>query len=393
MTGPERKGDGGVNERRGDLSDFLFVLLKRRRFLVWNTVVVTAAALVISLLLTPMFTATTTILPPQEEGNALMGLGSLLQRFDLTQLNLTGATSSAQLYVAILKSRTVADSMVTRFDLVERYDVPNVERARKVLAAYTGVSLGSTGMIEVSVKDESPDTAAVMANTYVEILDRLNQTIRTTEGRRTRMFIEERLAVNRDSLRAAEEGLMAYQEEHPGMAVPPEAMSAAGAAADLLAQRVVLGYELELMKATLQPGSAPLAQKEAEVNALDRQLRALPAMGLEMARRYRDFKVQEKVFELLTAQLVAASIKEHKDITTVDVLDVAVPPVRKSSPRRGLITALAFVLSLVVGLVMAVSMEALERYRLSDDPRMRSVVKPGSLLDRILFGRRVEPGS
>ena len=107
-----------MTEKRGDLSDFLFVVLKRRRFLMWNTVIVTVAALVISFLLTPRFTATTTILPPQEDGSGIMGLGNLLSRFDISQLGITGATSSAQVYVAILKSRTVADSLVTQYELV-----------------------------------------------------------------------------------------------------------------------------------------------------------------------------------------------------------------------------------------------------------------------------------
>ena len=379
-----------MSRNRGDFSDFLYVVLKRRRFLVWNTVIVTLAVLVISFLLTPMFTASTSILPPQEEDQGLLGLGGLLQQFHLPQLGLTGATSSAQVYVAILKSRTVADSVVARFDLVERYRAKNAARARRKLVRRTAVHLAPTGVIRVSVKDEKPAVAADMANAYIQVLDVLNRTLRTTEGRRVRRFLEKRLAVTRDSLRAAEEKLVEFQEKHPGMALPPEALATTGAAADLLAKRVLLGYQLELLQASLQPGAAPLMEKQAEVRALDRQLGALPDLSLEMGRRYRDFKVQEKVFELLTAQYESARLKEHKDIPTVDVLDRAVPPDRKSFPRRGLLTALAFVLSIVVGLIVAAVLETLERMNLGDDHRLHSLVRPGSLLARVLFGTRAE---
>ena len=56
---------------------------------------------------------------------------------------------------------------------------------------------------------------------------------------------------------------------------------------------------------------------------------------------------------LAEAQLEAARIKENKDVTTVDVLDIAVPPDRRSFPRRGLMTGLALVVSSLIGVLIA----------------------------------------
>ncbi len=162
--------------------------------------------------------------------------------------------------------------------------------------------------------------------------------------------------------------------------------ASAGAAADLMAQRIAMGYELELMRSTLSAGAPPLVRKETEVAALDSELGGVPDLGMEMARRYRDFKVQEKVFELLSAQLEAARIKESKDVTTVDVLDSAVPPDRRSFPRRGLMTGLAFLVSTLLGVLTAVGLEILGHIRLADDQRFRSAITPGGFLDRVLFG-------
>ena len=374
-----------MTEKRGDLSDLLLILIKRRRFIILNTLVVSLLALGATFLMTPRFTAMTTLFPPKSEGEGLMNLSSLLQRFDISQLGLTGATTSAQVYVAILKSRTLTDLIVRDFDLVDHYEVKKEATARRLLIGSSDVGLSSTGVIQISVTDDDPALAARLANAYVAGLDSLNQVLRTGEGRRSRVFVEERLTATRERLRAAEDSLLAFQERHPGLAIPPDVAASAGAAADLMARRITLGYEMDLLQTTLQPGAAPLVRKEEELRALDRQLGQIPSLGMDMGRLYRDFKVQEKVFELLSAQLESARIREAKDVTTVDVLDVAVPPDRRSFPRRGLITGFAFLLSFLLAVVVAVSLDVMERLRVDEDPRFRSAVPPGSLLDRLLF--------
>jgi tyrosine-protein kinase Etk/Wzc len=375
-----------MTEPRNDLAEFFLMLLRRRRFLVWNTLVVTLLVLGITFVLTPRFTAVTTILPPQSEGEGLMGLSGLLQRFDLAQLSLTGATSSAQVYVAILKSRTVGDTLVARHDLVRHYKVKTAASAERALRGKTNVKLASSGVIQVSVTDKDRDLAATLANAYVVELDRLSRALRSSDGKRTRIFIEERIEATQTRLTAAEDSLLVFQKQHPGMVVPPEVAASAGATADLMAQRIAVGYELELLRSTLSASAPPLVRKETEVAALDSELGGVPDLGMEMARRYRDFKVQEKVFELLSAQLEAARIKESKDVTTVSVLDTAVPPDRRSFPRRGLMTALAFLVSLLLGTLIAVGLEILTLVRVADAARFRSTIPPGGFLDRLLFG-------
>lgn len=378
-----------MTEKRGDLGDFIYILLKRRKFLFWNTFIVTVLVMGGSLLLPLRYTATAILLPPKEDtGSSLLALGSLAQRFDLANVPLTGVTSSAQVYLAILRSRTVADSLIAEFHLVDRYKVKNMEMARRALGGASKFELASAGLISISVEDKDPKVAAEMANAFVRHLDRINRTMRMSEGRRTRIFIQGRLEDTREQLHAAEDSLLAFKQSHPGVVLPDDVTAAAGAAANLMAQRISVGAELDVLRNSLYPNAPALSGKEREVKALDAELKHLPRMELELGRRYREFKIQERVFELLTAQFEQAQIQENRDITTVDVLDPAIPPVRKSSPHRGIMTMIAFVLSSVVGVVIVISQETLAALRLRDDSRLRTVVRPGSLLDRLLFGRR-----
>src|SRR6202040_1248977 len=63
----------------------------------------------------------------------------------------------------------------------------------------------------------------------------------------------------------------------------------------------------------------------------------LPAVSLEYARKLREVKYHETLFELLAKQYEAARIDEGKAAPLIQVVDRAVPPDRKSGPHRSLI--------------------------------------------------------
>src|SRR5438309_1253852 len=73
--------------------------------------------------------------------------------------------------------------------------------------------------------DRSPQRAADMANAYLESLDRFNVEKRNTTAHRTRVFLQTRTAETDSLLRAAEEALRRYQEQHRTVA-PASAGSA-----------------------------------------------------------------------------------------------------------------------------------------------------------------------
>lgn len=374
-------------EKLGDLSGFLYLILKHRKFLIWNTVVVSSLVLAGSFLLPVRYRATATILPPEKDNKDVLGLGSVLQSFDVSKITLTGVSSNAQIYLAVLKSRTVADSMIDQFHLLERYKARNPEVARRRLGSASAFKLTSNGLIQVSVEDQQPQTAADMANAYVQYLDQLNRTLRMGEGRQTRIFVEDRLKATEARLRSAEDSLLAFKEKHPGIVLPDNVVASETATAGLLAQRITIGAELDELRAWFLPSAPMLVQKERAVTAFDRQLGNLPVLELELGRLFRNFKIQEKVYELLTSQFEEARIRENRDVATVEVLDSAIAPLRKSFPHRGFMTMAACLFSMVAGVLLVVCMESLGRMKLARDPRIRSVVRPGSLLDRVLFGQ------
>lgn len=335
--------------------DLLQVVRSRFRLLALNVLAVTLAALAISLILPKWYTARAVLLPPTDDD-----MGSSIASFmprGIGSFRVPGAPTLGDVFVSVLKSRTVADKIVARFDLTKRYKQRDQERAVRVLASHVRFQVGEEGTIAIRVEDRDPKIAAAMANAFVEELDRFNRLTRTSSGSRTRAFIEERLAITRTDLAAAEESLREYQQSRNLAAISPASRSDAEVGAGLMARKVALEVQLQVLQRSLAANSEEVRRVREELGAIERQVGGLPRAGVEIMRLWRDVKVQEQIFELLTAQLEEARIRETRDTPTVQVLDPASVPLHKSRPKRALIVLAGFVLGLAGSVSAALLLE------------------------------------
>lgn len=336
--------------------DLMQVLRRRRRFLALNVLATTVLALVIALLLPRWYTGRAVLLPPLEDDLGSSMVSQLLPR-GIGSLRMPGAPTLADVFVAVLKSRTVADRIVRRFDLVRRYKVSDGEKAVKELQQHVKFQVGDEGTIAILAEDRDPRTAAAMANAYVEELDRFNKETRTTSAQRTRAFIEQRLDVAKRDLAAAEDLLRDYQQRRRLPALSPSDRSEAEMGAQLLAQRTALEVRLHVLRQSLAENSEEVRRVREELTAIDRQVGGLPRAGLDVARLWREVKVQEQVFELLTSQLEEARIRETRDTPTVQVLDRAEPAIHKSRPKRSVIVIAGLLIGLAGSAAAALLLE------------------------------------
>jgi uncharacterized protein involved in exopolysaccharide biosynthesis len=318
------------------------------------TLAITATLVVgaIAFLLPPWYRADAEILPPVEEDTGL-GISSLLRGAGVPGIKVPTQVTPADVFMVVLESRHINEEIVQRYDLKRLYKKKLMVDTVKELLSHARFKLTVAGTIQISVEDRDPKRAAAMANTYVELLDQFNRQSRMSKGRRTRMFIEKRLADNRADLAAAESRLVEYQARHKTVALSSTASSAVQEAARLVARRMALEVRLGVIQ-SYSRGSEEELQISQEIAQIDRQMSALPETGLELARLVRDVKVQEQVFDLLTAQYEEARITEARDVMTVDLLDVPTPPERKSRPQRGVMIASAFLLSVAIGMGLAI---------------------------------------
>ncbi|MCX8114937.1 MAG: Wzz/FepE/Etk N-terminal domain-containing protein, partial [Burkholderiaceae bacterium] len=316
-------------------------------------------ALGITFAMDPVYTATARILPPQQQQSTAAMVAQQLGAL-AGLAGVPGIRNPADQYVALLKSRSVADRLIERFDLLRVYDKAYFQDARKSLQNNSKISAGRDGLITIDVDDKDPKRAAAMANAYVEELADLMKRLALTEAQQRRVFFQKQLEQARDALTRAQQALAAVGVSESVLKAEPRA--AAEGIAQLKAAVTAKEVQLTAMRGYLAETSPDFRQAQQELAALRAQLaRAeqsapiLPAAGTaaqDYISRFRDFKYQETLFELMARQYEIARLDEAREGVLVQVIDPAVAPERRSRPKRALT---AIVTTFVTGVLILIA--------------------------------------
>ena len=314
------------------------VAIKHFRFLAGVTLASGVLTLGLVFLLPRWYTARSSLLPPHEDQLALpktTELGVSLQLESL--LPFSEGVTLTDIYFAILESDTVARRLIERFGLQEAYKTSTMIKTEKSLRSRTTIAPTKGRILEVKVEDKDPKRAAQIANAYVEELDRVFRQIRSSAGKRQRIFLEDRIVKAAAELDSLEAKLAQVQADQGLTAMSRSLEEAAVAAGQLLGQRMALSVEREMLK-DLGGSSPALRRVEMQLKAVEQEIAKLPFHGAAVAVTLRELKIREVLFEELNHRLEAARIEEARNTPAVEVLDFAVPPDRHTRPRRGLVT-------------------------------------------------------
>jgi uncharacterized protein involved in exopolysaccharide biosynthesis len=346
-----------------NVADFAIRLYGRWRLLMVCLLAAGGIGFGATYLVDPVFTAATTFLPPQQaQSNASAALAVLGPLTGLSG-NATAFRTPADQYVALMQSVTVADRIIDRFKLMGVYDKKFKVDARKLLAENVRISVGKKdGLITVQVDDTDPKRAADMANRYVEELRDFSGTIAITEAQQRRVFFERRMQQSRDQLAKAQLALQASGFNAGAIKAEPKA--AAEGYARLLAEITATEVRLQTLRGNLVDGTPEVRQQQAALGALRSQLARMEqategGSGPDYVGRYREFKYQETLFELMARQYELARVDESREGALIQVVDAAQPPEKKSRPRRAAFSALAA----MSGLLLAAAWVLLRRNR------------------------------
>jgi tyrosine-protein kinase Etk/Wzc len=348
-----------------NLVDLLLVLAKARKWVIGIPLTAAAVAALVTVLIPNIYTATAVLMPPQQQGAATAAMLGQLGALAGFAPSSFGVKNPNDLYVGILKSRTISDALIERFELKQSYDTETLVETRKKLAENTSISTGKEGLIFIEVDDRDPNRAADMANTYVEQLDKLTGSLAVTEAAQRRLFFERQVAQAKEDLAKAEVAFKEMQEKTGLVQLDQQGRAMIEAVAALRAHIVAKEVELSTIRTfatdknpELKKVQQELASLRNELRKLERQTgvdadllvgtREIPTAGLQYARAYRDLKYAETVFELMAKQYELARVDEARDAAAVQVVDHAIPPDYKSKPRRLLIIVVTGFVSAVL---------------------------------------------
>jgi uncharacterized protein involved in exopolysaccharide biosynthesis len=371
--------------RRDHPIAFVRLLWMERRFL-WRAVWIGVLLATVAVLLLPnRYTSVTRLMPPEPESSAGIAIMAALAggtgRGSSAAIpagvgELLGTKTSGDLFVAMLGSDTVQNALINRFDLRKVYWDRYYETARKDLMGATNITQErKSGVIKIEVTDRNRDRAARMAQAYVEELDRAVAQLSTSAARRERIFLEERLKTAKHELQEDEHRFSEFASKNATLDVPEQTKAMVTSAALLEGQIIAAKSELQGLEQIYTSQNIRVRSLRERIAELERQqqrlggstapqetegieagpsgnvypaIRQLPILAVPWADLYREVKVHEAVYQLLTQQYELARVQEAKEIPTVRVLDPPELAERKSSPHRTIMVLIAGLLSLVL---------------------------------------------
>ncbi len=362
----------------------LWLLWRERRLffnVAWKTAVLSA---IIALLLPVHYEGAVKMVPGESSGSGggmsgllgkLMGGGSGSggMSMGLDAAGLLGMKTPGAFYVEVLKSRSLQDRMIDRFDLRHHYwkfsqwYTHDYYTTRKRLKDFTDIEEDKkSAVITLRVTDYDANTAAQMANAYVEELNKAAADLNTGDAHRERVFLEGRLTEAKQDLDDASKALSQYSSKNTIMDPQTQGKAMVDAAARVQGEIVATEAELKGLQQIYSDDNTRVRTLKARLGVLQSQMKSmqgkgaaagesdsnsgsfpsmtqLPVLGYTYYDLYRQAKIRETVYEFLTQQYELAKVQEAKELPSVRVMDPAIKPERKSSPKRTIIVVLSVV--------------------------------------------------
>lgn len=361
----------GASVQEVHLLDLLIILSKRRKFILWFTLGVSILTTITVFLLPSKYTAETIVLPPGENSSlssALMGqIGGSSALASLAGASL-GIRNPGEMYVALFRTQPVEDALTQRFGLMARYHEKKLSDARRAFERHSTVVLGTKdGMIRITVTDRDPKMAAEIANGYVDEFRKLSAHLAITEASQRRAFFQEQLLEANGNLATAEEAMKSTEQSTGVLQIDSQARALIESAATLRGEIGAKEVELQGMRSYATDDNPQIVVAEEQHAALKAQLAQLtgknansssdiimpkgniPTAQIEYIRSLRDLKYYQTIEEILAKEFEMAKLDEAREGAIIQVAEVAIPPDKRSFPKR----TITLVLSTVLGFLVA----------------------------------------
>jgi uncharacterized protein involved in exopolysaccharide biosynthesis len=320
-----------MDEQDTGQSSLLFLgisMLRHRWRIVRWMVVVGGLATILALLKPTLYSATASFIPQGSDASR-SNLNTLAGQLGVT-LPTGGQTLSPDFYVKLLKSREilkaiVSDTMTVPEDgnrhvllatLLGAHGSSQASRtddAIRILAARISATASrTTSVVDFAVETKWPSVSVRIANELLQGLNDFNQRLRQEQASAERKFVEGRLALAVQELRAAE-------------------------------------------------------QRMEDFSSGNRNLGGSASLSLQRERLERDIGLKQQVFTNLTAAYEDVRVREVRDTPVITVIEEPSTPANPEPTGKLWTVILGLLLGAFIGGVSAVSSDSILRRRVAGD--------------------------
>ncbi|MDZ7860514.1 MAG: Wzz/FepE/Etk N-terminal domain-containing protein [Candidatus Krumholzibacteriota bacterium] len=346
-------------EKEIALIDYLNIIWKHKKFIIISVLAISIVTAGITMVLPKWYRATAVIMPPEKNSSVLSNLGTDLPTFGF--LGRFGGDQNQVKLLAIMKSRSLLEAMNNKYNYQKRYDLENKQQTYAALRNNITVSVEDEMQISFSIKDKEQDLVAKMANYAIYCADSININLSTQKAKSNRKFLQQRLRIVNDSLLYYEARVCDFMKKYGIKSLEEQLIVEVKKAADMKADIMEKEARIDVMKTSLNPSNQLLINSEIALKSIKNKyneffdysnldslfinLGNVPKIKKEYSQLQRKVIYFTKLLEYLAPQYEKAKIQEKKDVETVQILDKAIRPEKRCSPKRKIITLLSLVIS------------------------------------------------
>lgn len=375
--------------------EFLTIIVRYRWFLIWFVFVVTLSASLYAVFAPKWYQSTASVLPAEKTDllSSLSGLSNLARGFSSGSglAALAGGGSETDKFIAILKSGTVTNDVIKKFDLRKEYEQENdyYDKVVKEWQSNCAFEIQDEGNLTISVYDKNPQKAADIANYLVAKLNEINTQLGVRNAKANREFVEKRYFQSVHDITELETGMKKFQEKYGVIAVPDQLAATVKSMSSIYADLYKKEIEYNVLKQTYGNDHPVTSNSKIEINELQKKINLLnsgkdesqkeikllipfkqaPELGNEYLKIYRNLEIQYKILEFIQPLYEQAKIEEVRNTPSVLVLDQAGPAERKAKPKILFYFIVSFVVSLSIAFLIVLIVESMHRFRNADSKR------------------------
>ena len=309
------------------------------------------------------YSSVVTLLPPAEQESnslsSLIGGGGDIPSF----LGLGGAKGNALLNAEILKSRSASEEVISKCNLFAYLNTNNLHVAALIMQQKIEADVSKEGILSFSVDLTSPyfgrfsssndslkQLVAIVANTYIMVLDKINNEKMNQKAKSSRKYVEIQIADIKSKMDTAELKLKEFQNKYKAISLDEQLSAAINNAAKLKSEIVTTEIQMNTMKYSLSEESLAMQSLEKKLDVLNQKyyqsqygdgkkidylpiFSDVPEMIQKFAELTRDVKIYNEVYLFLQKQYFKEKIQENKDVSNIEVLDAAIVPEKPKSPN------------------------------------------------------------
>lgn len=351
------------SENEVSFGDLVKTVQENLQLLAFGPLAVGFIALAVSFFIPPTYTARTQFIPPQQQQSSsasmLASIGGLGAVGGIAGAA-AGLKNPTDQFIAYLKSHSVQNALIDRYDLNKRYKQKYKIESRKILENKTRIKSGKEGLITLEVDDEDPQFAADLANAHIEELSHLLGRLAVTEAQKRRVFFESQLNNTKNKLTEADNALKISGVSENILKSNP--INMVSIIVSLKAQITVQEIKIGTMRGYLAETSQELKQALIELENLKAQLTKQDINNSLLMKneksdyisKYREYKYQENLLELFSKQFELAKIDEAREGSIIQVVDVAEKPERKEKPNKAYITIISSIVAFIAIMLLVI---------------------------------------